>query len=246
MKNYLQYMPSTPAAQFYAPPVSHPAAPLFSPRSPLLFLSQPALAASQPAVALDPRTLYFYRGSGTPHSALASYQQVECLDAPTPDDQLPERRTCPMPYHPATSTLGVPQTGDAGKKLYVVCPGRIQGLYDDDKKADANVKKWRNGRGISVHRWTDGEREWAMCCLRWHGEVCPNARPRVTMDTRVVLNPALLVDNVPVQWAVKGMADFFPSRECAFAAANAKDLQEIHVLGTKDEAALQAFTGIPA
>ncbi|KAJ6503453.1 hypothetical protein C8R47DRAFT_1067474 [Mycena vitilis] len=267
MTNFIQLIPATPAAQFYAAPIATPAASQPVPGSqsipgsqqslsasqPPLVSSQPLLAATQTvtatqlaappcqAPALDPKTLYFYRGSSTAYTALPTYQQAECLDAPIADDQLPERPTCPMPYHAVTAAIG-----EASKKLYLVCPGRIQGLYDDDKKADANVKKFRNGRGISHHRWTDAEAEWAMCCLRWHGQSCPNARPRVTLDTRVVLNPALLAPAVPIQWAVRGLEDFFPSRECAFAAANAKNLQEVHVLGSIDEAALQAWTGVPA
>jgi hypothetical protein len=51
--------------------------------------------------------------------------------------------------------------------------------------------------------------------LRWHGEVCPNVRQSVTMDTRIHLNPALRADGAE-KWVVKGLADSFPSR-CAFS-----------------------------
>ncbi|KAJ7896171.1 hypothetical protein B0H13DRAFT_2338500 [Mycena leptocephala] len=197
-------------------------------------------ASSQPAsqfdeTKLDPGTIYYARGHTAPFTVRVGYQQARCLDSMTPDELLVMRPTCVMPYHGEPGVDRVEHDGNAGSKFYIVCLGRIQGTYVSDKKATDNVRGYRNGRSLGVHHWDDAEREWADCCLRWHGPVCPNARPRVTMETRVHLNPALLA---PVEkWAVKGL-------EHAFAAAAAQDLKVIHVLGSRDELSLKIWAGM--
>jgi hypothetical protein len=78
---------------------------------------------------LDPDTTYYTRGHTLPRSVHPAYQQPRCSDAATPDDRLPERQTCPMPYHSEPGVDRVEHSGNAGSKFYVVCPGRVQGTY---------------------------------------------------------------------------------------------------------------------
>ncbi|KAF8176191.1 hypothetical protein K438DRAFT_1770718 [Mycena galopus ATCC 62051] len=136
---------------------------------------------------------------------------------------------------------------------------RVQGTYNTSIRADEQVKGFRNGRSLAVHSWVDPEAEWAACCLRWHGTTCPNVRPPMTMATRVHLNPALRREP-PEQWAVKRLANFFPSRsvvriiarteldlippaprEAAFAAVVANHFCDIHIFGSPDEDLLAAW-----
>ncbi|KAF7325364.1 hypothetical protein MSAN_02515300 [Mycena sanguinolenta] len=116
-----------------------------------------------------------------------------------------------MPYHPDVDIDRLEHSGNAGCKFYVACPARIQGTYNTSGRADEQVKGFRNGQAIATNTWVDAEGAWRVGCLRWHGKVCPNARPRVTMDTRVHLNPTLRTEKRAVeQWAVKGYPQVLP------------------------------------
>ncbi|KAJ6487270.1 hypothetical protein C8R47DRAFT_1216461 [Mycena vitilis] len=192
---------------------------------------------------LSSSTHYFIRNNPAARLALATYEQAPCIDTPAPDSALPNRATCAMPYHTEPGIDRVQHSQNTACRFYVACPARIQGVYHTDKQADEQVKGFRNGKAIAVHFWDDAEEEWALDCLRWHGEVCPNARARVNMETRVHLNPALR-DDVPKveRWAVKGIPGHFSSRNLALEAAVRKDGKEIQVLGSSDDAALLAWS----
>ncbi|KAJ6547266.1 hypothetical protein B0H19DRAFT_1075171 [Mycena capillaripes] len=215
-------------------------------RRPPLTAPRPSRSLLSPRLQLRstsprPENPLFLCGSNLPCFAAPAYIQAKCLDAPIDEDHLPNRATCPLPYHGEAGVDRVTHSGNAGSKFYVCCPARVQGVYLTvlvqfpcviqgpgtealfSKKADANVKGWHNGQAIAVLKWEDAEAD---------------------MDTRVHLNPVLFLESVPLQWAVKGITDFFPSRAEVFAAADAMNLHEIHILGNIDEGALQAWTGI--
>ncbi|KAJ7839078.1 hypothetical protein B0H13DRAFT_1911466 [Mycena leptocephala] len=158
-----------------------------------------------------------------------------------PDDSLPDRSTCPMPYHLDTGIDREEHCGNAGCKFYVVCPGRTQGTFNLDSRATSQVRGYCNSHSLAVHHWEDAEEAWAMCCLRWHGLVCPNILPRITMNTRVHLNPASRIPARELKWAVHGLEETFGSRAEAFTAAAARDLREVHILGSPDEGAFDAW-----
>ncbi|KAJ7642309.1 hypothetical protein DFH06DRAFT_1137330 [Mycena polygramma] len=256
MTNFIQMLPIEDGNFYIAPPsLSQPMSQSQSQsRSPPQSQSQSqpqsppsTITADQvrKAPKLNPSTQYFIRNNSVARLALPSYEQAPCIDTPAPDNALPNRPTCAMPYHTEPGIDRLEHSANTACKFYVACPARIQGLYHTDKQADEQVKGFRNGKAIAVHFWDDAEEEWALDCLRWHGEVCPNARPRVNMDTLVHLNPALR-DGVPQveRWAVKGIPGHFSSRKLALEAAVAKDLKEIQVLGSSDKAALTAWANV--
>ncbi|KAF8171735.1 hypothetical protein K438DRAFT_1773035 [Mycena galopus ATCC 62051] len=264
MTNFIQMVPSTtPSTQYFAHGAINP---LFVPNETQANATQ-ATPAATPALTLPTPTstapvglgegLFFQRHSSGPNPATP---QVPCAGVTPLDSQLPQRPTCPMPYHPDVGISRVEHSKNAGCKFYIACPARIQGTYNTSQRADEQVKGYRNGRAIAVHNWADAEAKWVTACLRWHGPICPNARPPVTMNTRVQLNPALREEAPAKQWVVKGVPGYSISRrvflnlsltpdsnaflfrrELAFAAAAERDLHEIHILGSTDEARLRAW-----
>ncbi|KAJ6480748.1 hypothetical protein C8R47DRAFT_1074139 [Mycena vitilis] len=188
---------------------------------------------------LNGSTHYFIRGNPNARLALSTYEQAPCVDVPAPDSALPNRPTCAMPYHTMPGVDRLEHSANASCRFYLACPARIQGLYHTESVL--HCKGIRNGKGIAVHFWEDAEEEWALACLRWHGDVCPNTRPRVNMETRIHLNPALAEPQVE-RWAVRGIPGKFGSRRLAFEAAAAKDMKEIQILGSVDDAALASWS----
>ncbi|KAJ7823358.1 hypothetical protein B0H13DRAFT_1919663 [Mycena leptocephala] len=167
------------------------------------------------------------------------FKEARCLDVATPDDCLPERATCPMPYHRDAGIDHDDHSGNAGCKFYVVCPSRTQGTFNLET---AQVRGYRNSRSLTVHHWEDAEEAWALCCLHWHGPACPNILLRITMNTRVHLNPASRrIPMCELKWAMRGLEETFGSRVEATTAAAARDMREIHILGSLDEGVLDAW-----
>ncbi|KAJ7020508.1 hypothetical protein C8F04DRAFT_1196547 [Mycena alexandri] len=185
-----------------------------------------------------------YSSSQTqPVSQVGPQNTQATTDQPNPDNALPVRRTCPMPFYPEPEVTDVDEHSGNAKALFYVCiPARVQGVYTDDKRARALVSGWRNGRAQSCQTYEAAQLEWAMCCRRWHGPVCKDApagrtRPPVTMETRIRLNPDLL----PLKWALRGSSDVYISRQAAFAAAEALNLKAIHILGSSNASDLEEW-----
>jgi hypothetical protein len=119
---------STPGQAFYARGLSQtqpstPASPTSTnwPTRPIF---------TQAAALVGPETEYYTNGAIIPRLPAPGFKDARCLDAITPDDSLPERQTCPMPYHRDAGIDREEHCGNAGSKFYVVCPGRTQGTYN--------------------------------------------------------------------------------------------------------------------
>ncbi|KAF8192325.1 hypothetical protein K438DRAFT_1970131 [Mycena galopus ATCC 62051] len=251
MTNFIQLVPSsTPATQYFVHGATNP---LFIPTAtqrtsfPPSTQVTPTSTQATATQAIAPTSMvhgnlgegmFFQRPSAGGNPATS---EVPCADIAPLDSQLPRRPTCAMPYHPDIGISRVEHSENAGCKFYVACPACIQGTYNTSQRADKQVKGYRNGRAIAVHTWAEAQDEWATVCLRWHGSMCPNARSPVTVNTRVQLNPALRKRAPAEQWVVKGVPGFSSSRELAFTATAEKDLREIHILGSTDEARLIAW-----
>ncbi|KAF8137966.1 hypothetical protein K438DRAFT_1996548 [Mycena galopus ATCC 62051] len=245
MTNLIQMIPTgSPPTQYF---VTWAANPLFMPTMTQANATQTnttqATATQTPTSTSTFRLglgegIFFQRPSSGVNPATP---QPACADVASLDSQLPQRPTCPMPYHPDVGINRVEHSENAGCKFYVACPARIQGTYNTSQHTDEQVKGYRNGRAVAVHNWAEAQAEWATACLHWHGPVCSNARPPVTANTRVHLNPALRKRAASEQWAVKGIQKFFISWEYAFAAAVERDMHEIHILGSTDEASLTVW-----
>ncbi|KAF8169320.1 hypothetical protein K438DRAFT_1774335 [Mycena galopus ATCC 62051] len=245
MTNFIQLVPSsTPATQYFVPSASHP---LVMPTAMQATVSPPStLPTPTPTEAtathvMTSTSMIFGEGRFFACPSNIGTAEVLCTDIAPLDSQLPQRPTCAMPYHPDVGISRVEHSENASCKFYVACPARIQGTYNTSQRADEQVKGYRNGKAIAVHTWAEAQEEWATACLRWHGPVCPNVRPPITMNTRVHLNPALHERAPAEQWVIKGVPGFYRSRELVFAAATKKDLHEIHILGTTDQARLNAW-----
>ncbi|KAJ7123330.1 hypothetical protein C8R46DRAFT_1238058 [Mycena filopes] len=161
------------------------------------------------------------------------------IDQPVLDNALPTRSTCPMPYYPEPGVDRDIHSGAAGRKFYVCIPAHVQGTFTEEQRSLRNVQGWRHGKTQSVHTYDEAKAKWALCCLCRHGPVCRDARarPPVTMNTRIFLNPALREE----KWALKGVSQLFASRQHAFAAAEALNLKKILVFGSYNEVLLEAW-----
>ncbi|KAF8164051.1 hypothetical protein K438DRAFT_1984943 [Mycena galopus ATCC 62051] len=225
MTNFIQLVPSsTLPTQYFVSGSTHP---LFIPTTAQTTVSPPSTQATATQGSIPSSMIHGELGEGRFfHRPSTLATEVACTDVTPLDSQFPNRPTCTMPYHPDAGISRVKHSENTGCKFYVACPARIQGTYNTSQCADTQVKGFCNGRVIAVHTWAEAQEEWATACLRWHGPVCPNACAPVTLNTHVHLNPAL---HVP------------PEQELAFAAAAEKDLHEIHILGSTDEARLIAW-----
>ncbi|KAJ7030747.1 hypothetical protein C8F04DRAFT_1263649 [Mycena alexandri] len=185
-----------------------------------------------------PSPTQFSSSQTQPSSLVGPRNTQSTTDQPFMDNALPNRRTCRMPFYPEPEVTDIDEHSGNSKTLFYVCiPARVQGVFTSDARAKALVKGWRNGKAQSCHTYEDAQLEWAMCCRRWHGPVCNDARSRVTMDTRIMLNPALL----PPKWALRGCSELFSSRQDAFAAAESLNLKRIYILGSSDGTELEEW-----
>ncbi|KAJ7106097.1 hypothetical protein C8R43DRAFT_1140577 [Mycena crocata] len=154
----------------------------------------------------------------------------------------PHRRTCPMPYFPDEGVDKDTHSGKSNCKFYVVGPGQKWGCFTNSKTASEMVVGWSNFRNQAWNTYAEALKDWKFVCAMHHGPVCADTRPTVTMQTRIQLTPAAAARFRGQFWAVKGINELFETRAGAFAAADAHDLEDIHIIRSNDVAKLEAFT----
>ncbi|KAJ7468409.1 hypothetical protein B0H11DRAFT_1920993 [Mycena galericulata] len=157
----------------------------------------------------------------------------------------PSRPTCIAPYHPEPGVDRTAHSENAGTKFYVVGPGRVVGIYTDDKRATAQISGFRNGHMQGFSTWEEAQAAWAVVCRGHHGALCPAAppvgsqRPPVTLQTRVELTSR--ARNPGMFWAVRGIDIIYESSVGAFEAALNAGLTDIQIRGSRDGAELEMF-----
>ncbi|KAJ7487247.1 hypothetical protein B0H11DRAFT_1913412 [Mycena galericulata] len=157
--------------------------------------------------------------------------------APGPDG----RPTCPMPFHPESGHTAQGVHDSSTDKFYVASPARQPGAYTNPDRATAVCKGFRNGRMQGCSTWDEALDHWARMCRGFHGEHCPDAQRRVTMETRIFLREKRIRGEY---WGVKGIYEVFETR-CsagAFTAADAHELRDIHIMASRDLHAVMEFT----
>ncbi|KAJ7436473.1 hypothetical protein B0H11DRAFT_2256178 [Mycena galericulata] len=148
--------------------------------------------------------------------------------------------TCPLPFFPDGGATIKSVHESSTDKFYVASPARNPGAYTDHARVTEEVKGFRNGRLQGCSTWEEALDHWARMCRQYHGAICVDALRRVTMETRVFLTEQHRVRGV--HWAVKGIKDVFETRAGALHAADAADLEEIHIISSRDMAAIIDYT----
>ncbi|KAJ7429363.1 hypothetical protein B0H11DRAFT_2263570 [Mycena galericulata] len=175
-----------------------------------------------------------------PTAPLAPFYQTESIH-----QAHPSRPTCVAPYIPEAGVDRVAHSENAGCKFYVVGPGRVCGIYTDDKRATAQICGFSNGHMQGFLTWEEAKEAWAVVCRGHHGVLCPAAppvgsqRPPVTMQTRIELTSR--GRNAGMFWAVRGIDVIYETSTSAFEAALNAGLTDIQIRGSRDSAELEMF-----
>ncbi|KAJ7441784.1 hypothetical protein B0H11DRAFT_2251844 [Mycena galericulata] len=94
-----------------------------------------------------------------PTAPLAPFYQTESIH-----QAHPSRPTCVAPYIPEAGVDRVAHSENAGCKFYVVGPGRVCGIYTDDKRATAQICGFSNDHMQGFLTWEEAKEAWAVVC----------------------------------------------------------------------------------
>ncbi|KAJ7439437.1 hypothetical protein B0H11DRAFT_1934586 [Mycena galericulata] len=176
--------------------------------------------------------------SSAPAAATTTPDGFPLTPAPGTDG----RATCPMPFHPDPGHTAQGIHDSSTDKFYVASPARQPGTYTNSERATSVCKGFRNGHMQGCNTWGEALDQWARMCRQFHGEHCPDAQRRVTMETRIFLREQRVRGEY---WGVKGIYEVFETRSCsagAFTAADAQDLKDIHIIASRDLLTVMEFT----